>query len=209
MQLLFFAVSFFAAWSSFAVENSLTPPAPLPAGIFQFRGDFKIETSVVQELVDRKTPGGEKRFQDLVGQSYDCSMKSNLVYLCKKMIKLESTDALVKKINNKYFQKEITVGNAVTMPQYVDTNDQTVKWHVIQPVLFLETSFQDYHLVQKPNYLGAWFRSPSSENAVEIKSEHELQQSDVFWISKGNVQNVYYVRILFTSNRGQRCENLL
>lgn len=210
MQTLFFMFSIFL--SAFTMSNRvlatekiasmatppLTEPQVLQAGLFQYQGNFQVELSAKQEIVDRKYTLGEKRYQELRQEGYGCAFKANMVYLCKKNIPLPLTQDLRDKVNKKYALQTIRIGDKNGAATLLDTwSEDFAQWRVNQRVEFSDMSFNDYVMVQKPNYWGAWFTRDVYHKTLQMMSNNELQQSDEFWMVQGSVTLVYYVRVIF------------
>ncbi len=195
MQWLFFVFSTLLCGSAFA-SNQTHFPAPLVQGAYQFQGHYVIQQMAHQEVVDRKFE--ENKYQSLLNQGYGCTFKSNMVYLCKKFIQVIPSEELTQKINKKYDGYKIQVHGGFSSPALVESGEYFTSWKVEGSVEFPDMQFNDYLLVQKPNFFGAWFNRSVYSKSLEIVSDQELRQSDEFWIKKSASGNhIYYVNILF------------
>ena len=198
MQLLFFVFS--ALLTCSAVASNFVPfelPSPLKEGVYQYLGKYEIHHMVDQESVDRKFQ--EQRYQELIKNGYGCVFKSNMIYLCKKTIQpAVASVALTEKINKKFEGYTVTVHGGTSVPALVESGDYFTTWKVENSVDFPEMSFNEYLLVRKPGYFGAWFKRSIYDKSLEIVSDNELRQTEEIWVKQsGTVNWVYYVDVLF------------
>lgn len=195
MQLLFFVFSTLLSVSAFA-SNMFELPAPMKAGVYQYKGRYVAGTMAHQETVDRKFH--EQKYQQLLKDGYGCIFKQNMIYLCKKFIPVVASDELTAKVNKKYDSFSITVHEGASTPALVEEGEYFTTWKVDSPVDFKDMKFNDYLLVRKPNFFGAWFKRSIYDYSVEIVSDHELRQTDEFWIKQSATGNfIYYINVFF------------
>ncbi|MFN8944116.1 MAG: hypothetical protein ACK5WZ_05780 [Pseudobdellovibrionaceae bacterium] len=198
MQMLFFLGVFLGSMCGFASDfgsKKIAEPSPIAAGIYDFKGDFRIQMLAIQEVVNRRYD--EQKYLHLKEQEYSCEFKYNMIYLCKKFIPVENSLELTQKINSKYAGFKLEVGISAGPLELVDDSEAFKSWKVNQKVSFPDMSFNDYLLVQKPQFIGAWFVREVYRKGIEIVSDEVVQQTDEIWIKKGSAHLIYYIKIIY------------